>query len=279
MHIRYRYVTYRYTDGSQQQLDRHYRQLLHDALRQSHQSILQRSATWRPLADIRESTGMMTIKIELAGVREEDIEVTLYEDALVVSGERQDDAARSENLYYHEAQIRYGPFRVEVLILSPIDRDGIQARYENGFLWVNLSKKLPEDKAERIHPATKGEELAEELSPAAVPGKQEHSDSDTGAASDSEQPGAVEIINETAVRQESDANDLLSETELAEEEEGEQDEERLSIPDVLPILPLKDIVIYPFAVQPLGVGQERSIRLIDDVMRGDRLVVLVAQKS
>src|SRR3989475_80396 len=55
MHIRYRYVTYRYTDGSQQQLERHYRQLVHDALRQSHQSILQRSATWRPLADIRES--------------------------------------------------------------------------------------------------------------------------------------------------------------------------------------------------------------------------------
>jgi len=150
MRIRYRYVTYRYTDGSQQQLERHYRQLLHDALRQSHQSILQRSATWRPLADIRESTGMMTIKIELAGVREEDIEVTLYEDALVVSGERQDDPERSENLYYHEAQIRYGPFRVEVFILSPIDREGIQARYENGFLWVDLPKKLPESKSERV---------------------------------------------------------------------------------------------------------------------------------
>jgi len=150
MRIRYRYVTYRYTDGSQQQLERHYRQLLHDALRQSHQSILQRSATWRPLADIRESTEMITIKIELAGVREEDIEVTLYEDALVVSGERQDDPERSENLYYHEAQIRYGPFRVEVLILSPIDREGIQARYENGFLWVDLPKKLPESKSERV---------------------------------------------------------------------------------------------------------------------------------
>jgi len=150
MRIRYRYVTYRYTDGSQQQLERHYRQLLHDALRQSHQSILQRSATWRPLADIRESTEIMTIKIELAGVREEDIEVTLYEDALVVSGERQDDPERSENLYYHEAQIRYGPFRVEVLILSPIDREGIQARYENGLLWVDLPKKLPESKSERV---------------------------------------------------------------------------------------------------------------------------------
>jgi ATP-dependent Lon protease len=59
----------------------------------------------------------------------------------------------------------------------------------------------------------------------------------------------------------------------------DDDDEHLSIPEVLPVLPLKDTVIYPFAVQPLGVGQERSIRLIDDVMRGNRLVVLVAQKS
>ncbi len=74
-----------------------------------------------------------------------------------------------------------------------------------------------------------------------------------------------------------------SENPTEEERESDHsqnnDEEPLSIPDELPILPLKDTVIYPFAVQPLGVGQERSIRLIDEVMRGNRLVVLVAQKS
>jgi HSP20 family protein len=140
MRMRYRYVTYRYADGSQQQLERHYRQLLQDALRQSQHAILQRSVTWRPLADIHESAEMMTVKIELAGMREEDIEVTLYEDALVVSGIRNDDHVHGENLYYHEAQIRYGAFRVEVFIPSPIDREEVKARYENGFLWVDLPK-------------------------------------------------------------------------------------------------------------------------------------------
>ena len=149
MRIRYRYVTYRYTDGSQQQLERHYRQLMHDALRQSHQSILQRSATWRPLADIRESAEMLTVKIELAGMKEEEIDVTLYEDALVVSGERHEEPERNENVYYHEAQIRYGPFRIEVLLLLPIDREGVKARYENGFLWVDLPK-LPQNEPERV---------------------------------------------------------------------------------------------------------------------------------
>src|SRR6266536_3406220 len=84
--------------------------------------------------------------------------------------------------------------------------------------------------------------------------------------------------------QESEHEELLGEAAPitvpdVSEYSDEDDEDRLNIPDVLPVLPLKDTVIYPFAVQPLGVGQERSIRLIDDVMRGDRLVVLVAQKS
>ncbi len=59
----------------------------------------------------------------------------------------------------------------------------------------------------------------------------------------------------------------------------DDDDEELLLPDIMPVLPLKDTVVYPFAMQPLGVGQERSIRLIDDVMRENRLVVLVAQKS
>ncbi|HLI09108.1 MAG TPA: Hsp20/alpha crystallin family protein [Ktedonobacteraceae bacterium] len=149
MRLRYRSAIYRYHNGSQQQLERHYREILHDALRQSQQSAMQRSTTWRPMADIRESADMVTIKVELAGLSEDDFDVTLYEDALIVSGERHDDIEHGEYLY-HEAQIRYGPFRVEVLILSPFDRDRVTARYENGFLWVDLPKKLPQNIPQRI---------------------------------------------------------------------------------------------------------------------------------
>src|SRR5438132_11309407 len=53
-----------------------------------------------------------------------------------------------------------------------------------------------------------------------------------------------------------------------------------TIPDVLPVLPLRGgTVVFPMAVVTLAVGQPRSVRLIDDVMRGDRMLVLVAQKS
>ena len=56
-------------------------------------------------------------------------------------------------------------------------------------------------------------------------------------------------------------------------------EPEVEIPEELAVLPLKDTVVYPFSVVPLGIGKERSKRVIDDVMRGSRLLALVAQKD
>ena len=47
-------------------------------------------------------------------------------------------------------------------------------------------------------------------------------------------------------------------------------------PDELPILPLRGVVVYPNTAVPLTVGQPRSIKLVDDVVAGDKLVGLVA---
>jgi ATP-dependent Lon protease len=52
-----------------------------------------------------------------------------------------------------------------------------------------------------------------------------------------------------------------------------------AIPDALPVLPLRDTVVLPLTAVPLGVAQPRSVRLVDDVMRGNRLLVLVAQRD
>ena len=49
-----------------------------------------------------------------------------------------------------------------------------------------------------------------------------------------------------------------------------------ALPEALPILPLRDMVTYPGTLTPLAIGQERSIRLIDDVLSGDRALAMVA---
>jgi len=51
------------------------------------------------------------------------------------------------------------------------------------------------------------------------------------------------------------------------------------IPDALPVLPLRDAVLFPLTATPLAVAQPRSVQLVDDVMRGNRLLALVAQRD
>jgi len=53
----------------------------------------------------------------------------------------------------------------------------------------------------------------------------------------------------------------------------------LQLPATLPVLPLKETVVFPQSMTPLAIGQERSVRLIDDVVAGDRLVALVTARD
>ena len=62
--------------------------------------------------------------------------------------------------------------------------------------------------------------------------------------------------------------------ELPEFEDAAQGDEPL--PDALPILPLRETVTFPDTLTPLAVGQERSIKLVDDVLSGNRMLAMVA---
>ncbi|MGE5548853.1 MAG: LON peptidase substrate-binding domain-containing protein, partial [Solirubrobacterales bacterium] len=49
--------------------------------------------------------------------------------------------------------------------------------------------------------------------------------------------------------------------------------------DVFPVLPLRDIVVFPHMIVPLFVGREKSVRALEDVMREDKQILLVAQRN
>jgi ATP-dependent Lon protease len=54
---------------------------------------------------------------------------------------------------------------------------------------------------------------------------------------------------------------------------------RTALPEALPVLPLRESVAFPEALMPLAVGQERSVRLVNDVLTGSRMLVMVAAKE
>ena len=49
----------------------------------------------------------------------------------------------------------------------------------------------------------------------------------------------------------------------------------VEIPSTLPVLPLKETVVFPQSMTPLAIGQERSITLVDEVASGERMLALV----
>ncbi|MFM9077497.1 MAG: endopeptidase La [Solirubrobacterales bacterium] len=70
---------------------------------------------------------------------------------------------------------------------------------------------------------------------------------------------------------------VLEVVEAGQEEETIRALEEL--PDALPVLPLRETVAYPDTLSPLGVGQERSIKLVDDVLAANRMLVMVASRE
>src|SRR5438876_11143601 len=59
----------------------------------------------------------------------------------------------------------------------------------------------------------------------------------------------------------------------------EEQTEELTFPATLPVLPLKDTVVFPESVTPLAIGQERSIKLVEDVVSGERMLALVTVRN
>jgi ATP-dependent Lon protease len=61
--------------------------------------------------------------------------------------------------------------------------------------------------------------------------------------------------------------------------EEQLDQGEVEIPSTLPVLPLKETVVFPQSVSPLAIGQERSVKLVDDVVAGERMLALVTVRD
>src|SRR5581483_12250347 len=140
MPLRYRRVTYRYTTAGPD-LDQFFRRIWEV----NRQQAWAHPTRWRPPTDVLESAAGQLVKSELAGVREEDVDITLFEDVLVVAGQRYEQYpegvdCRAQDCRYHESGVRYGEFRAEVYLPLAVDADRVTARYDSGFLYVTLPR-------------------------------------------------------------------------------------------------------------------------------------------
>ena len=95
---------------------------------------------WRPDADIYETASTVEMIVDLAGVGEDDFEVQLFDDVVVLEGQRRLASGQGQAVY-HVAAIRQGPFRVDLPLPALIDFDRVEAHYDRGLLRITLPKR------------------------------------------------------------------------------------------------------------------------------------------
>lgn len=97
--------------------------------------------TWTPNTDVYETADHIVVKVELAGVEREDLDVVLTERLLVVRGQRRDYCRQHpQQCRFRQMEIDYGPFECRVIIPRSVDGQRTRARFHNGFLQIELPK-------------------------------------------------------------------------------------------------------------------------------------------
>jgi len=99
-----------------------------------------RSSVWSPPTDVYETNDSFVVRVEIAGMHEEDFEVAVENHILMIGGHRSD---LNERRAYHQMEIRFGKFEIAVEIPVPVDADGSVAEYKDGFLLIQLPKANP----------------------------------------------------------------------------------------------------------------------------------------
>ena len=102
--------------------------------------ITTRSPAWRPPTDVFEIENTVVVRVEIAGMREEDFSIELNGRNLLVRGSRQDI---SERRAFHQMEIHFGEFAIELELPNYIEADQVQAVYSDGFLRIHLPKARP----------------------------------------------------------------------------------------------------------------------------------------
>src|SRR5881409_3290708 len=110
---------------------------LHFVKRPQSSSLDSSETFWVPNTDVYVTEGGLVIKVELAGMRKEDLELTVESNRLKISGHRP-DGCRAPKCTFLVMEINYGAFESVIELPSGYDLAQAKASYQNGFLRVDV---------------------------------------------------------------------------------------------------------------------------------------------
>lgn len=96
-------------------------------------------AEWSPLTDIYEDDDNFKLKIDLPGVKKEDVKISYVDGQLSISGERKQED-ENKNSKYHRIERTYGKYYRTFTLPAKIKEDQIEAQFKDGQLVINIPK-------------------------------------------------------------------------------------------------------------------------------------------
>lgn len=106
-------------------------------------------AHWIPNTDVYVTEGNLVIKVELAGMRKEDLELTVEGNRLMISGQRP-DGTRGAKCKFLVMEINYGSFECVIEIPAGYDASQAMAGYQNGFLQIDVPRAVHASKIKLV---------------------------------------------------------------------------------------------------------------------------------
>lgn len=97
----------------------------------------QTTVEWAPSVDVLQKEGDLVVRVEMPGVKPEDVHVAVHNRVLTISGERKVDE-EEERAGYYVRELRHGSFQRSMILPEGVDEEKIHARYQDGILEVAL---------------------------------------------------------------------------------------------------------------------------------------------
>lgn len=97
------------------------------------------SSTWTPALDVFDDKDSLVVKVELPGLKKEEIDISLHEGVLTISGERKRETESQEGESFRSERY-FGKFQRSVTLPATVDSTKVTAAYKDGVLTVELPK-------------------------------------------------------------------------------------------------------------------------------------------
>lgn len=94
---------------------------------------------WSPALDVYDDKDSFVVSAELPGMKKEDINISLHEGVLTISGERKHERENKEGETFRSERY-FGKFQRSVTLPARVDASNVKASYKDGILWVHLPK-------------------------------------------------------------------------------------------------------------------------------------------